>query len=65
MKSVSQLRLRRMADKYTANFTQVRRMSTCAGCERRVVRPYHCWLTEGGYLKELHLCGRCWRRNAE
>jgi hypothetical protein len=63
--TVPQETLRRLADKFTPNFTQVRRMSTCAGCERRVVRPYHCWLMDGKYLKELHLCGRCWRRNAE
>ena len=53
------------ADRYAPNFTQAFRMATCASCERRMIRMHHCWLTDGRWFKELHLCRRCWNRYAE
>lgn len=39
-----------------------RRLSRCAGCGRRTVRPWHIWLRDGGFRKELHVCNGCVRR---
>lgn len=36
-----------------------RRLSRCAACGRRTIRPWHLWLHDGGFQKELHVCNRC------
>jgi hypothetical protein len=65
MKSVSQAQLLAFADRYEPSFTQTLRMATCASCERRMILMHHCWLTDGRWYKEIHLCRRCWGRYAK
>lgn len=59
---VSQKTLLRLARSYPKpNLAkQEYRQATCANCERPMVRMYHCWLTQGGFYKELHLCKTCY-----
>lgn len=35
------------------------RKATCAGCGAEMVEMWHCWLHEGGFKKEIHLCWTC------
>lgn len=39
-----------------------RRLSKCAACARRMWFPWHFWLAEGGFKKELHVCNHCVRK---
>lgn len=45
--------------------TQKHRFATCASCGKRLILGmYHCWLRNGGFYKEIHLCSKCWEKNA-
>jgi hypothetical protein len=65
VKSVPAHVLRGLADLYQTTPVQKFRRATCACCERPMIRMHHCWLTDDKYLKEIHLCKRCWGYYAE
>jgi hypothetical protein len=35
------------------------RKATCVKCAAPMVEMYHCWLADGYFRKEIHLCARC------
>lgn len=35
------------------------RLATCVKCGTPMIRMWHLWLGDGGFKKEVHLCGRC------
>lgn len=35
------------------------RKATCVDCGKTMTRMWHCWLRDGGFKKEIHLCRRC------
>ena len=42
------------------------RRATCVACGRQLLgRMWHCWLHEGLFKKEIHLCDPCYNTHAE
>ena len=70
LKTVPQETLAKLANLYEPALTdtlpeQKRRFATCAGCSRYLIfGMWHCWLRDGGFYKEIHLCGKCWNKYA-
>jgi hypothetical protein len=65
MLTVTQDQLAALADSWEPEASAsppARRRSGCAACGGRMWFPWHIWLHEGGYKKELHVCNRCVRR---
>jgi len=58
---ISQKDLVRLANKWEINWKQEYRLPSCADCGKKGYKFWHCWLKDGGYFKELHLCRRCYR----
>jgi hypothetical protein len=65
LKSVKSKILANLANNYTPDWEQKFRMATCAACGRRMIRMFHCWLHQAGWMKEVHLCKHCWKHYAE
>jgi hypothetical protein len=38
------------------------RRATCVRCGMGMIFMWHLWLHEGGFKKEIHMCGNCGER---
>lgn len=60
---ITQEQLRELADKWgEPDWTPKKRIPTCADCGANTVKPWHCWLKDDKFWKELHLCPKCGRK---
>lgn len=63
MSSISQKVLLKLAEKWepdASNSQQTYREATCVVCSRPMHKMWHCWLKEGGFKKEIHVCANCY-----
>jgi RNase P subunit RPR2 len=56
---ITQEELVRLANKWPIDWKPKYRRPICANCGVTMAVMWHCWLNEGGYKKEIHLCKKC------
>ena len=59
---ITQKQLEVLANKWEPEASQSEpgyRKATCVDCGRVMVEMWHCWLNQGGFKKEVHLCNQC------
>lgn len=60
--NITQAQLLELANRHEPEASQsppTFRAATCVQCGQEMMLMWHCWLREGGFKKEIHLCADC------